>query len=63
VTERDSSSEWDVHHTLNEPDPDPTEWSAPYDKRLAVSQLLAASRRATTAQARPSGSSAIIRGK
>jgi hypothetical protein len=35
MTERDSQSEWDVHHTLNEPasDPDPTEWPDPYDKR------------------------------
>ena len=35
MTERDSPSEWDVHHSLNEPasDPDPTEWPDPYDKR------------------------------
>ncbi len=35
MTERDSGSEPDVHHALNEPatDPDPTEWPDPYDKR------------------------------
>jgi hypothetical protein len=35
MTERDSSSERDVHDALNEPavDPDPTEWPDPYDKR------------------------------
>jgi hypothetical protein len=35
MAERDSSSEPDVHHVLNQPasDPDPTEWPDPYDKR------------------------------
>jgi hypothetical protein len=35
MTERDSPSEHDVHHALNQPasDPDPTEWPDPYDKR------------------------------
>jgi hypothetical protein len=35
MIDRDSPSERDVHHALNEPasDPDPTEWPDPYDKR------------------------------
>ena len=35
MTERESPSERDPHHALNEPasDPDPTEWPDPYDKR------------------------------